>query len=125
MMGAYVPKFPPAHGDPWWAMMRRVHIIEKTRKWYFDLWWRWIPGGVIEVKWPRGWVLIDEQPDGSKTEAESADPNDHYRPWMEQNVGKQGWDWDWRIGSVENDTLLIKFRRAKEEWAAMAALRWA
>jgi len=54
----------------------------------------------------------------------SADPNDHYRPWMEANVGRQGWDWNWRIDSVEGDTLAIKFRRSKEYYASLAALRW-
>lgn len=80
-----------------------------------SMWWRWMPGVIAEVKWPRGWVVLHEAEDGSKVSTESADPNDHYRPWLEKNIGKQGRDWDWKLGQVPTDntaqdTLLIKVR---------------
>jgi hypothetical protein len=94
------------------------------------LWWRFMPGTIIEVKWPNGWVVLDEQPDGSCVSADSSDPNDHYRPWLEKNVGKQGWDWDWRVGHVtlyddhQSDTLLIKIRHKYRNTAIIAKLKW-
>ena len=39
-----------------------------------------MPSVTINVKWP-----VDEV---------SADPNDHYRPWLQEHVGRQGWDWN-------------------------------
>lgn len=104
-----------------------LNIIEKT-------WWRFMPGVVINVKWPKGQIKVGPSHrdgwSGYGPEFEyvdSADPNDHYRPWMEQHVGRQKWDWDW--GMVDNDVadnrLTIKIRRGKEESAMMAAMMWA
>lgn len=104
-----------------------LNIIEK-------MWWRFMPGTVINVKWPVGEiVVVDTDPrwdwslGATFQSGTSADPNDHYRPWMEANVGRQKWDWDW--GLVENDTidnrLTIKFKRGKENQAMIAAMRWA
>ena len=97
------------------------------------LWWKYVPGTVIEVKWPVGWVILNKNPDGSIVSALSADPNDHYRPDLRENVGRQGWDWDWKIGrvvadndtgTVGHDTLLIKIRKGKDEYATIAKLKW-
>ena len=30
------------------------------------LWWRFMPGVAITVKWPKGRVVLDELPDGSQ-----------------------------------------------------------
>lgn len=86
------------------------------------LWWRLMPGTVISVKWPVG--PIDQMAFGKQLE--SADPNDHYRPWMEANVGTQCWDWDWDVvgNDIANNRLTVKFRRGKERYAIEAALRW-
>ena len=73
------------------------------------LWWKYMPGVEIEVKWPR---------------FERADPNDYYRPWLEEFVGRQGWDWDWKIGNIEEDTLIIRFRRGRHHDAALVMLMW-
>ena len=114
--------------------MAKNEIHKRTLNILSNLWWKYMPGTVIEVKWPTGWFLIHEMMDGTRTSGESADPNDHYRPALEKNVGKQGWDWDWRIGCVWNAddgvgttgyaTLLIKFRKSKEEYATVAKLKW-
>ena len=77
------------------------------------LWWKFMPGTIITVKWP--------------VDSESSDPNDHYRPWLEQNVGKQNWDWNWRIKIglfSQDDGVVIKFRKGKEDCASMASLKW-
>jgi hypothetical protein len=34
------------------------------------------------------------------------EPNHYYRPWLEEHVGQQGKDWDWRIGFTNGDNLL-------------------
>lgn len=91
-----------------------------------QLWWRFMPGVVINVKWPVGWAVLNEMPDGSMTSVNSADPNDHYRPWMEQHVGKQGWDWDWGMANSDAtlNRLTIKIRQKYAGYASIAAMRW-
>lgn len=112
--------------------MSKYEIRKRTLDVFSTLWWKYIPGNIITVKWPVGTIRV---PNGDNTGmmTVSADPNDHYRPWLEKNVGKQGWDWDWRIGPVAADngtgirgydTLLIKFRRKHTETAMMAKLMW-
>jgi len=90
------------------------------------LWWRFMPGVVINVAWPRGWVDIDWMPDGSKTSVDSSDPNDHYRPWLEEHVGRQKWDWDWGMADRDatDNRLTIKISQKYAKYATIAALRW-
>lgn len=99
-----------------------------------QLWWRFMPGVVIKVKWPTGYATIDESMPQwdwtigpSKYLVESADPNDHYRPWLERHVGKQGWDWNWGIAGndVTDNRLTIKIRKKHSGYATIAALIWA
>ena len=103
-----------------------LNIVQK-------LWWRFMPGVVINVKWPKGQIKVGPSHKlgwngiGDYYEyAESSDPNDHYRPWMEKNVGQQGWDWNW--GMANNDAtenrLTIKIRRKHAKYATIAAMRW-
>ena len=108
-------------------IIRQLRFVEK-------LWWRWMPGVTIKVKWPVGNVIVLPTDDGfdwavgtTPQEIFSADPNHHYRPWMESNVGRQGWDWNWRLidNDIAENVLSIKFRRGKESWASIVALRWA
>ena len=91
------------------------------------LWWRFIPGVIINVAWPNG-PIVKEFIDQYKTDEQwlSADPNDHYRPWMEKYVGKQGWDWNWGvcIKDVSENRLTIKIRRMHAKYATIAALWW-
>jgi hypothetical protein len=90
------------------------------------LWWRFVPGVIINVRWPSGWVVLHEDSDGSKVSAESADPNDHYRPWLEKHVGRQGWDWNWGMADRDatDNRLTIKIRRKYASYATIIALRW-
>lgn len=113
--------------------MARSEVKKRTLNIFSNLWWKYIPGTIVEVRWPVGWVVLHDDGNGGQVSTESADPNDHYRPWLEKNVGKQGWDWDWRIGGIAadngfgttgHDTLLIKFRRNKEDHATVAKLKW-
>jgi len=92
-----------------------------------------MPGVVINVKWPAGNITVDESDprwdwtlSSSLQEGYSADPNDHFRPWLEKHVGRQKWDWDWGIAgndSVEN-RLTIKIRQKHAKYATIAAIRW-
>ena len=99
-----------------------------------QLWWRFMPGPVISVRWPRGNIVVnDEDPRwvdwGGAVWVDlgfSADPNDHYRPWLEANVGRQGWDWNWGMANNDatQDRLTIKIRQKKAGYATIAAVRW-
>lgn len=97
------------------------------------LWWRLVPGTVINVRWPKGQVRVGPSHSlgwngiGDYFEyVESADPNDHYRPFMEQHIGRQGRDWDWGLADRDatDNRLTIKIRRKHEKYATMIALMW-
>ena len=99
-----------------------------------QIWWRFVPGVVINVKWPTGNIVVnDEDPRwrdiGGAVWVDlgfSADPNDHYRCWLEKYVGKQGWDWNWGMcdRDATDNRLTIKIRRRHASWASYFALRW-
>jgi hypothetical protein len=96
------------------------------KEWFY---WTIVPGTSIGVIWPNGPISLGCDPDGEEVIVDSADPNDHYRPWLEEHVGRQGIDWEWRMGTFgfwtdEIDTLDIKFRVGKTKYATIAALMW-
>ena len=103
----------------------RTHIMPCGMNLRSKLWWLLMPGEVISVKWPVGTVRVPNG-DNTGTLTESADPNDHYRPWLEKNVGKQGWDWQWGMANTDAtlNRLTIKIRRKYAAQATIAALRW-
>ena len=76
------------------------------------IYWKFMTGEVIVVPWP--------------TYPGSADPNDHYRAWLEENIGKQGRDWQWDCVYVEAGfyDLQIVVSRAKKKYAPMIGLMW-
>ncbi len=93
-----------------------------------------MPGVVVNVKWPMGQAKVGPAHrdgwSGYGPEFEyvdSADPNDHYRPWLEQHVGRQGWDWNWGMADRDatDNRLTIKIRQKYAEHATIAALKWA
>lgn len=86
----------------------------------FPFWWNLVPGYVVTVPWPRGWTEMDHL----GNQMESSDPNDHYRPWLEANVGRQGWDWDWRLSDNCRD-LMVRFRRGKRDSMVQFSMKWA
>ena len=89
-------------------------------------------GVTIQLPWPKVYQTLN----AGGVIMHSADPNDHYRPWLEENCGRQGWDWDWHavwqrdVFRVYNnpyqldDVVEIKFRKGKESIAVLAKLRW-
>ena len=85
-------------------------------KLYFEIiinkiYWSMPFGTVVELPWPT-------QP--------TSDPNDCWRPYLEEHVGHQSISWDWRIGqgvyAVKFSTIDIKFRREKD--ATMFVLKY-
>ena len=98
-----------------------------------QLWWRFVPGVIINVRWPVGNITVDDTDPrwdwslgSTLQEGFSADPNDHYRPWMEKHIGKQGWDWNWGLASNDaaENRLTIKIRQKHAKYATIAAMRW-
>lgn len=94
-----------------------------------------MPGVVINVRWPTGMIVAGPGPKdplwydlggAAYITFESADPNDHYRPWMEQHVGRQGWDWNWGMANrdASDNRLTIKIRQKYQEHAIIAKLMW-
>lgn len=85
------------------------------------IWWNYYPGREIEVQWPVG--ETHKKSKYPMVLGFSADPNDHYREELETKVGRQGWDWDWRL-TDNPKKLKIKFRKGKEKWATYFSLKW-
>jgi hypothetical protein len=56
----------------------------------------------------------------------SADPNDHYRPYLEKHVGKQGVDWNWGMANRDatDNRLTIKVRQKHQKYATILSLMW-
>lgn len=115
--------------------MAKWEIHNRAGNLYDAAWWRWMPGVTISVKWPVGKVFVVDNSDSrwdwtlgaSHQLFESADPNDHYRPFLEENVGKQRWDWNWalRDNNVAENRLTIKVRTKHAQWATIVGLQWA
>ena len=114
-------------------------ITNKLRKWRDQIYWRLVDYIEIDVKWPSGKIVVDHNdPRWADLGGavwigfESADPNDHYRPFLEQRIGRQGWDWDWRLAwhgrnietGEQSGRLTIRMRRKHEIYASHIALMW-
>jgi len=102
------------------------NMREKSSRIIVQLWWKFIPGVEVTLPWPVGEVRFRQEGSGLWDSFRSADPNDHYRPWLEENVGKQKWDWDWKehYDNTDGSQVLLKIRRGKAQFATMAALKW-
>lgn len=109
-----------------WFIPQGISVRQK-------LWWRFMPGVVITVAWPKGEIIVgpddprwDWTLGATSQSGFSADPNDHYRPWMEKHVGRQGWDWNWGLADQDctNSTLTIKIRQKYAECTTIAVLKW-
>lgn len=98
------------------------------------LWWRFVPGVIINVRWPSGEIIVDHnhplwQDMGGAVWVNlghSADPNDHYRPELEQIIGKQGWDWQWGMADRDatDNRLTIKIRQKHAKYATLLQMKW-
>lgn len=113
-------------------------IINKLKNFYQQLYWRIVDYTEITVKWPAGVVAVNhDHPHwydcgATWVEIESSDPNDHYRPFLEEWIGRQGRDWDWYLGfhGVNVVTqehvgyLTIRMRQKHAIYASHMALMW-
>lgn len=90
---------------------RSVHINKYNfiQKDWAALLWALMPSNVVTVAWPQGWTETDHL----GNQFLSSDPNDHWRPWLEKNVGRQYWSWDWRI-STDCQNVEIQFRKKQD-----------
>ena len=102
------------------AMFEINKHADSLSEWLF---WKYGKGPTVTVKWPVGPIEEADPVDGTI----SADPNDHYRPYLEKNVGRQNRDWVWglRDNNAAENRLTIKFRKSKAKWATAAFLLWA
>jgi hypothetical protein len=105
------------------CLNNRPSMIPLQLSFIEKLWWRFVPGEIINVRWPVGYTEFDN----NGVKVRSADPNDHYRPELERLVGRQGWDWNWGMADRDatDNRLTIKIRRKHAHHATMLALRWA
>jgi len=60
------------------------------------IYWNLPFGEIVTIKWPTG-----------------NNPDDIWRPWLEKNLGRQGYKWDWRMSRLEVDSIDIKFLNLK------------
>jgi len=96
------------------------------------IWWSFAPYIEISVKWPKGKIAVKYGDSrwydcgATWVEIESADPNDHYRPFMEEWIGRQGRDWDWYMGNtdVRDNRLTIRIREKHAVFATHIAMMW-
>lgn len=100
------------------ALLSKLDLVMEDDNLFKSLWWALMPGDTVTLPWPRGWTDLDHL----GTQVLSSDPNDHYRPWLEKNVGRHGWDWNWRVALDGN--LIIKFRKGKQQAMVEFAMRW-
>jgi hypothetical protein len=86
-----------------------------------SIWWKFMTGKVIHLQWPVGSRMVNVP----EELVNSNDPNDHWRPDLEQLVGKQYIDWDWEIARNSNgDKIAIKFRKGKVDLAIQFLLKY-
>ncbi len=52
----------------------------------------------------------------------NGDPNDHYRPWLEDNIGKQKLAWDWELDPNDHENFLLYIEDA--ELATLFVITW-
>lgn len=86
-------------------------MLYSLRKIWGDFWWKYVPGEKVRVRWPT--------PD-------PADPNFHYRGWLERHVGRQRIDWDWNLEDYDmsENKMTIKFRLGKTDSAVIVKMMW-
>jgi hypothetical protein len=95
------------------------------------LWWKFVPGTVIDIKWPSGNIVVDHNDprwvDMGAVWVDlgfSTNPNDHCRWYLEKHVGRQGRDWQWGMSKHNIDHITIKVRQKYQNHAIIMALMW-
>jgi len=106
--------------------------------------WHLLKGSCVIAAWPEWCEVTVDHNDlawidwgGAVTlTRDTDDPNWHYRPFLDKNVGKFGKDWMWRVhpGTKEADklgtydvdhaVLEIRLHKRKAKWASILQLKW-
>ena len=53
------------------------------------------------------------------------EPNESYRPWLEDNIGTQGVEWEWGIDSYRENQLFINFASKESAVLFEIVFAWA
>lgn len=107
-------------------------MIQKILSQIERVWWHFEPYVEVNVQWPVGTIVIDRTDPrwydvgAYRVEIESADPNDHYRPFLEEWIGRQRWDWAWYLGDTDarDNRLTIRLRKKYAAYASHITLMW-
>ena len=101
-------------------------VLHKFNDWFYrtKAWLSWnnLIGKTFTVPWPTGYIVLE-----SGEDLLSADPNDLYRPLLEELVGKQGRDWQWGssvLSGTQAVHLKIKLRYGKTKLIPFFILKW-
>jgi hypothetical protein len=105
--------------------------------------WRLLRGGSVIVAWPEWCEVTVDHNDLAWVDwggavriiRDTDDPNWHYRPFLDKNIGKFGKDWMWRVRGCALDpnirldpwgpsTLEIRLHKRKAKWASILQLKW-
>lgn len=111
----------------------KFEIVVRTLNPFKNAVWKWRLKTSIVLKWPYGWIVMYKPIERKDVRVGSSASTDWYRNWLEENAGKQGWDWDWRVKEIDMtasherilnivDMLEIKFKDDKV--ATMFALKY-
>lgn len=103
-------------------MLRHSVIVDKLK-------WKMFAGPSILLRYPEHkeftvdhslpyWIDLGG---AVNIKISSSSPDIHYRPYLEKHVGKEGFDWVWRIYDKNpNDTMIeLKLHKRKHRWLAI------
>lgn len=83
----------------------KLNMILHADKTWRKVLWTIVPTVSVTLPWPHD------------------DPNNLWRPWLEEHIGMQGWSWDWRISQNCYDVEIL-VRRNKAKYLTAFLLRW-
>ena len=92
----------------------RLHRDPVAIQVWSTFWWMFMTGRTILLQWPK-FHIFPTTKIGFYEELDNT-----WELWLESNVGRQGFDWEWRIHSEQG--IEIRFRRGKEDLATQALL---
>lgn len=99
---------------------------QHQKSWRFRIWWKFAKGPTIHLAVP-----IEYSAENNQLYIEHGIlPSDvffYYEPWLLENVGRKGWEWDWMI-EFQNQKypltyITLKFREPTK-FATHIALKW-
>ena len=105
--------------------MKLLSLIERV-------WWYFNPYVEVTVRWPVGEIVVEYGDPrwydcGARLVLiQSADPNDHYRPFLEEWIGRQRWDWQFLMknNDARDNRITIRIRQKHAVFATHVAMMW-